>query len=1062
MSRFKRVDWFLAAALLIAIAAALPLMAQPGLLNTRGGGDSPFLLQRLHQLEVALLDGHFPVRWMPDANYGFGYPFYNFYAPLSIYTAVFFRLIGFSFVRSIQISQLAGFIVAAWGMYALGKRWWGNEWAGLLTAVSYTLAPFHLVNVYVRGDSLAEFWAMAFYPLVILTADKLVQGTRCKVQGARDKCDHKSTNIVPFALSYAGLILSHNISALIFSPFLLLFILFRLKKSNHNYPLSTIHYPLSIGFLLAFGLSAWFFLPALIEKDLTQIAAVTEGYFHYSTHFLGTDALTLVQDSFLFDYSVNGRSAFRMGLWQGITAVIATLTLLYVKLRHSPPRPRTKQPSVAAPLLLSIVVATFMMLPASTWLWENVPLLSFTQFPWRFLSVQAFGIALAIGGVALLPWRRWIVPFVIALSFISSFGNLQTDHLILTDANVDAENLAQYEWFTGNMGTTVSAEYLPQTVQPRPYSSRWLTDGVRDRVVAQRGEIVSAQLIERRTAHQTWQIETLPFLRPENPISPVSPRTAIVRFDTMQWPGWVVLVDGVEIDSWASDGSGLITAEIPSGKHTVELKLLRTGVQLLAELISLTVVIVTFWLFVLSLRERGRLFPPPLWGRARVGGGLLILILLALLVHLWPQPFRDDGTLTWDFAQMGYLHHAPDGILFENGAKLNRYEYSAETVVSGQALTITLDWNTPPSDATLSLVSSAANWPDSLSPFPLTALTQSGSETVYQLHIPENAPVGLIVPRLTVANGRSLTPSGETRGVLNLRPVRILNNVPKVEEGVAPLNVRAVHVEQIAPELLSVQLVWLTQRPLSQNYNVALRLTDANGNFSRLVDRQPGYGFQPSSSWPAGQRVNDWHTIPLPPATEGHQFPFALVAQLYDVADRETAVLTRRLGELTRSEDGIIFQPTELLMIMPEGFEPETATSASSVQAVFGNIIQLAGYSITKTEDELQLDLVWHALENGTQEYIRFVHLIDPTQEGAAPLVQNDTMPRNGSYPTSQWTAGEFIQEQVVLPISDLSDGEYQLAVGFYQIVGDAFVRLDVVDGSGDVGGNGRYILPSQ
>ncbi len=49
-----------------------------------------------------------------------------------------------------------------------------------------------------------------------------------------------------------------------------------------------------------------------------------------------------------------------------------------------------------------------------------------------------------------------------------------------------------------------------------------------------------------------------------------------------------------------------------------------------------------------------------------------------------------------------------------------------------------------------------------------------------------------------------------------------------------------------------------------------------------------------------------------------------------------------------------------------------------------------------------------------------------------------------------------------MLPISDLSDGEYQLAVGFYQIVGDAFVRLDVVDGSGDVGGNGRYILPSQ
>ncbi|MFO7538594.1 MAG: hypothetical protein R6X32_11110, partial [Chloroflexota bacterium] len=67
--------WFQLAVILTAVLAAWPLLAEPGLLNTRGGGDSPFLLQRLHQLTTALADGHFPVRWMPDANYGYGYPF---------------------------------------------------------------------------------------------------------------------------------------------------------------------------------------------------------------------------------------------------------------------------------------------------------------------------------------------------------------------------------------------------------------------------------------------------------------------------------------------------------------------------------------------------------------------------------------------------------------------------------------------------------------------------------------------------------------------------------------------------------------------------------------------------------------------------------------------------------------------------------------------------------------------------------------------------------------------------------------------------------------------------
>ncbi|MBK9050803.1 MAG: hypothetical protein IPL78_07790 [Chloroflexi bacterium] len=162
------INWPLVLVTLLAAAAAVPLLSQPGLLNTRGGGDSPFLLQRLQQLETALREGHFPVRWMPDANYGYGYPFFNYYAPLSIYIAAAFRLLGFSYVNAIHLAQLSGFLVAGWGMYSLARRWWGSEWAGVLSAAAYTFAPFHMVNIYVRGDSLAEFWAMAFYPWVFL------------------------------------------------------------------------------------------------------------------------------------------------------------------------------------------------------------------------------------------------------------------------------------------------------------------------------------------------------------------------------------------------------------------------------------------------------------------------------------------------------------------------------------------------------------------------------------------------------------------------------------------------------------------------------------------------------------------------------------------------------------------------------------------------------------------------------------------------------------------------------------------------------------------------------
>ena len=208
--RSIKLPLLLFAAILIAFFAAWPLISEPGLLNTRGGGDSPFLLQRVQQMEVALRDGHFPVRWMRDANYGFGYPFFNYYAPLSIYAAVLFRFFGFSTIRSIELAQVSGFLLAASGIFLLARRWYHNEWAALLASIAYTAAPFHLVNVYVRGDSLAEFWAMSWYPWVILAADRAL---------ASEQIGFPYRRVATFAAVYAALILSHNISAMIFTPF---------------------------------------------------------------------------------------------------------------------------------------------------------------------------------------------------------------------------------------------------------------------------------------------------------------------------------------------------------------------------------------------------------------------------------------------------------------------------------------------------------------------------------------------------------------------------------------------------------------------------------------------------------------------------------------------------------------------------------------------------------------------------------------------------------------------------------------------------------------------------
>lgn len=1050
--RVSRKTWFLAAALLIAGAAALPLFSQSGFLNTRGGGDSPFLLQRLHQLVSALSDGHFPVRWMPDANYGYGYPFFNYYAPFSIYVAAAFRFFGFGYVQAIKLAQLAGFLVAGWAMFELGRRWFHSVWAGLLAAVAYTLAPFHLVNIYVRGDSLAEFWAMAFYPLVILAFDSLF-ATLFSSKPNRDTLDYSSGKariklphrerlaIAILALAYAGLVLSHNVSALIFTPFIILYILIAwfLDLDNLKASIGTVN-RLLVALILALALSAWFWLPALGERSLAQLEPVITGYFHYSNHFRTSD---LVQPSFLFDYDVAGGNSFRVGLMQLVLALggLILISAQVVKKKLGE-QPGATNPSLEGKkyifIVSGLVITTLMITSLSRPLWDNLPLLPFVQFPWRFLSIFAFFTALATAGLALLPGRKIFLPILILSLFIAALGGLKTDFLSLTDADITADRFALYEWFTGNIGSTVSAEYLPQTVQPRPYTSAWLNLGDREAVQEINGDLLSSKLLDRKATYQSWQLEAQ------------DPQT-IVTYPTMDWPDWQNRT-GLEVQP--APGSGLIESLVGSGENIFELGLSRTPIRWASELISLGGLVVLVWLIL----PRKSPFRSPRW---RIGRAYLVLFIgilgLFIILRVLPSEALPNSDLTWDFAQMAFLHHDDQGVPFENGALLESYQYSAEEVGIGEELLITLNWaEGRGTGATLALATPAVNR-FKMAPF-LDVETQNspGDRTSYQLKIPENAPAGLYMPRLTVLDAQPLTPSGQRRGDLFLRPIRVVGDFPPMDRDGPLLDARALQVSQRNPTTLDLQLQWARQQPLTENLNFSLRLVDNQGSELAQFDGQPGYGFQPSSLWPAGLWVNDWLAFPLPEdlPKDPARTPLALAVRLYEVETGEVR-LVRRLGELDWRDDALEFQPTEPAFDLPASISP--------VYIDFGRdpldpVIGLRGYELDRQASDLNLNLYWLAVDPGNEDYYHFVHLIEP--ESGEIVDQHDSMPRNNSYPTSQWTAGEIVDDPVQLDLSTVPAGHYELSIGLYQILDDEVVRLPGIDDDGQSLAEGRYILP--
>ena len=435
----------------------------------------------------------------------------------------------------------------------------------------------------------------------------------------------------------------------------------------------------------------------------------------------------------------------------------------------------------------------------------------------------------------------------------------------------------------------------------------------------------------------------------------------------------------------------------------------------------------------------------------------VILFVVGLHLRQRPVPATDD--LTWDFAQMGYLHHSPAGVPFSNGAVLANYTYSQDTIQVGETLAVSLNWSTVPTVApvvTLGLATPAVNWPAFNPPAPLLThqslpLTDQSfgslrtGSTSFRFTIPTNAPAGLYVPRLTLADSRPLTPSGQTRGDLFLRPIRVGGAQPAADEETPPLDVGAVETRQDTPGVLNVQLTWLAQQPLSHNYNVSLRLVDSEGTLLAQVDRQPGYGFQPSSLWPAGRWVNDWQALLLPDEAP----PYTVVAGLYDVASPGPAVLTRRLGEIRQEGDELVLRTIEPLFTLPEGM--------TEITAKFGDAIRLRGYEMEPTNEAIHLTLFWEALATGREDYTRFVHLVKAGAD--QPVVQDDSMPRRNTYPTGQWTAGEIVADPLTLELRQAPAGEYRIAVGFYSQA-DGLPRLTAVDANGNLLPDSRVVLP--
>src|SRR3989344_2167724 len=147
-------------------------------------------------------------------------------------------------INSIKLMIISGFFLSSLFMYLFGRELFGKI-GGLLASVFYIYVPYRAVDLYVRG-ALPELFSFAFIPAIFWFYLRLSRTLEFRY-------------LLLASLFNFLLIITHNLIALMFIPFALIFLIYLLLKSKKR---KIFINQVLLSFFLAFLLSAFFAIPA--------------------------------------------------------------------------------------------------------------------------------------------------------------------------------------------------------------------------------------------------------------------------------------------------------------------------------------------------------------------------------------------------------------------------------------------------------------------------------------------------------------------------------------------------------------------------------------------------------------------------------------------------------------------------------------------------------------------------------------------------------------------------------------------------------------------------------
>jgi hypothetical protein len=521
----------------LALAALIVVATRP-LFRGRlvDGHDALEYPPRLVEMDRVFRDGHFPPIWAPDLGNGHGQPLFEFAPPLVYVAALPFRAAGLRLADALQLGL--ALLVAAGGtaIYRIGRRIGAGRVAALGGAGAWLFAPYLALDLYVRA-AFAEAAALAVAPIALLGLLRAID----RPTGARIAAASFAVALVPLA---------HNGAALLLLPALAVVAVARALSAERPWPcvLAAVS-SLAVGL----GLSAFFWLPALLEKDFVKTELLREGFLHWSEHSI--DVLQLLWSRWGYGLSVPGPSdqmSFALGL-PHLTLAAAGFWLVLRSREHTR---RVEATTFVALVLLGAWLATTWSAPV----WSRITALQYLAYPWRTLLLPGLFLPLlAVGAFERLGRRAGLV----ALALVALVNLPHTEpkgYLTFDDEYYAPQSIAEK-----GINTTTREEYEPRWVESRPPFTK--------AVLASRGAPITVREISIATARQELEV--------------TASAPTEVEARTFYYPGWKVAVDGSEVAIAPVAERGTISFSIPPGEHHVALDLGATATRRIGRALTL-------------------------------------------------------------------------------------------------------------------------------------------------------------------------------------------------------------------------------------------------------------------------------------------------------------------------------------------------------------------------------------------------------------------------------------------------------------------------------------------